>query len=302
MPSPVLPKLPDRAVCSVFGAACLGPPCPAQPGPTHPSPASPGQQPGQLSPAARQPQPSPRALPKPCQGFLTGFRRIVLGRRNASYFVRFRPVWGRRAAAFPCCEGVLLQSSAKGFVCTGFKSGGLFRFWCGSFGAAMPSPARPNPAQPSQPSLAPSPAPRPAQPSTQATPAQPAGIAKAVPKAFLSDSDASFSAAGMVRFGSVFGPFGAAVPLCFPEKIKTPPPFRSNPGPAHATFVLRPLFPALHTNTQEKTQKKETPPKKLKTPPPFSTRPGTCPRNLPPTPAPSRPSQEHPKNKTAHKS
>ena len=106
-PSPAK-ALPDRAVCSAFGAARLGPP-------TQPSPAS---------------------------------------------LARFRLVWGRHAGAFPCCEEVAVgpgfwcraqpcQSSAKGFVCTGFRSGSLF------------------------------------QPSTQATPAQPAGIAKAMPKAFL---------------------------------------------------------------------------------------------------------------------
>ena len=188
----------------------------SQPSPAQPSPAQPAQHPGQLSPAPRQPQHSPRALPKPCQRFsyrkkfLTGFRRIVLGRRNASFWVRFWPVWGRRAAAFPCCEGVAL---GPGFWCpaqscqSSARSGGLFRI----FGAAC---SQPSPAQPTSP--APSPAPRPAQPSTHTTPAQPAGIAKAVPKASLSDSDASFSAAGMLCFGSVFGLFGAAVPLRFP--------------------------------------------------------------------------------------
>ena len=158
-------------------------PIPAQPSPAQP--AQPAPRPAQPSTQAT-PQHSPRALPKPCQRFsyrkkfLTGFRRIVLGRRNALFWVRFWPVWGRRAAAFPCCEGVALGPG----------------FWC----AAQPSP----------------PAQHPGQLSTHTTPAQPAGIAKAVPKAFLPDSDASFSAAGMLRFGSVFGLFGAAVPLRFP--------------------------------------------------------------------------------------
>ena len=57
---------------------------------------------GQASPA----QPLAWALPKLCQRlFLTGFRRPILGRRNAPFFVRFWPVWGRCAAAFPVLRG-----------------------------------------------------------------------------------------------------------------------------------------------------------------------------------------------------
>ena len=54
-----------------------------------------------------------------------------------------------------------------------------------------------------------------------------------------------------------------------PTQVKTPPPFRRDPQPAHATFVWRPLFPALQTNTQEKTDKQKKTPKKGQTPPLF---------------------------------
>ena len=174
-------------------------------------------QPSQLS-VARPSRSLGAALPKLCQSlFLTGFRCGVFGRRNA---VRFWLVWGRRA--FPCSEGVAVgpgfwrpaqfcRSCAKGFVCTGFRSSGLFRFSCGSFGAAMPSPARPNPAQPSQPSTQASSAQHPGNPSTARGHCQSRAKGFLTGKGFLPDSDASFSAAGMLRFGSVFGLFGAAV-------------------------------------------------------------------------------------------
>ena len=57
----------------------------------------------------------------------------------------------------------------------------------------------------------------PAPPSpTQASPSLSVGLAKALPKAFcLLDSDVAFSAPRRHRFWSVFGSFGAAVPLRF---------------------------------------------------------------------------------------
>ena len=65
--------------------------------------------------------------------------------------------------------------------------------------ARLISPAQPSPDQPS-----------PAQPG----PSLGVGLAKALPKPFiLQDSDVPFSAPRQLRFWSVFGPFGATVPL-----------------------------------------------------------------------------------------
>ena len=85
------------------------------------------------------------------------------------------------------------------------------RLWGLVFGASPPSPAQPSPAQPS-PQLSPA----------QLGPAQPSptfvvGLAESSAKAsFLPDSNAPFSAAVTLRFWSIFGLFGAAVPLRFP--------------------------------------------------------------------------------------
>ena len=142
--------------------------------------------PAQRSPAqpaqCSQAQPKPwcglaKALPKPFSYRIQLWRLRSPERSVFGSFLAYFGLFGVAVGPGFWCPAQFCRSCAKGFVCMGFRSSGFFRFWCGSFGAAMPNPARPNPAQPSQPS----PAPRP----THTTPAQPAGIAKAVPKAFL---------------------------------------------------------------------------------------------------------------------
>ena len=88
-PQALVRALPLSKLCQ--GLFLLSPAQLAQPSPAQPSPAA----------QATQPRPA-QALPKLCQRlFLTGFRGPVLGRRNAPFLVRFWPVWGRHAAAFP---------------------------------------------------------------------------------------------------------------------------------------------------------------------------------------------------------
>ena len=132
-------------------------------------------------------QPSPAqalvwALPKLCQRlFLTGFRCCVLGRRNAPFLVRFWPVWGRRAAAFRRF-GTLVFGPVFGLAVWSLSSGALL--W-----GAQPSPAQPKPCCRRRQSFA---------------------------KAFsYRIQRLPFSAAVTLRFWSIFGSFGAAVPLRF---------------------------------------------------------------------------------------
>ena len=184
------------------------------------------------------------AWPKLCQRlFPIGFRRTVFGPETASFLA----VFGQFGAAVPLRFPVLkprlwglvfgarsaqpspaqptahpkpwcgpCQSSAKGFFL--FSAPRRHRFWSvfGQFGAAMPlrfpvlkprlwglvfgaRSAQPSPAQPT------------AQPKPWCGPCQ--SSAKGF---FLLDSDAPFSAPRRHRFWSVFGQFGAAMPLRFP--------------------------------------------------------------------------------------
>ena len=113
------------------------------------------------------------------------------------------------------------------------------RLWGLFFGASPAQASEPTPAQPSpQPSSAQLTQPSPARPYTQPKPW--CGPWQSCAKGFFfPDSDVAFSAAGTLRFWSVFGPFGAAVPLRFPVlsflvPAQPGPVSLAQPTPAHS--------------------------------------------------------------------
>ena len=173
-----------------------------------PSPARPAQlSPAQPSTAQPSPQPSPslgvglaKALPNAFLYWIQTYRFLAqpstaqlvhpslgVGLAKAlpkPFSYRIWPVSGRPAAAFPCFEGV-------GLDCRSAQPKAV------SPAQVSPSPGQPNPGRPAQP--------RPAQ-----------ALVWALPKHCqrpLLDSDVAFSAPRRHRFWSVFGSFGAAVPL-----------------------------------------------------------------------------------------
>ena len=183
-------------------------PSPAQPSPAHPNPAQRGL--SQLSPD--QPCPA-QAQPSPAHGvgraktlpnvFLVLDLEVPFA---APRRLRFWSVFGSFLAAVPLRFAV------------------LERQFLGPFFAAFPavslsvspwpqlSPAQPSPSQLSQT--------RPAQPSpAQPSPAQPSPAQRAAHSPCQSfakvDLEVPFAAPRQLRFWSVFGSFGAAVPLRF---------------------------------------------------------------------------------------